>query len=69
MGEGTLLANPGAVHALECQLAHLAPDLAAVAATLRSLILPNLAGLAPSVASDTSVRSWKYFAPYISFNV
>ncbi len=57
MGEGALLADPGAVHALECQLAHLAPDLAAVAATLRSLILPNLAGLAPSVASDTSVRS------------
>ena len=56
-GEGTLLADPGGVHALEGQLALLAPDLAATAETLRSLVLSNLAGLAPSVASAISVRS------------
>lgn len=38
MGEGTLLANPVQVHALESQLALLAPDVAAAADTLRSLI-------------------------------
>lgn len=56
-GEVTLLADPGAVHALECQLALLAPDLAAAADTLRSLVLPSLAGLAPALASAISVRS------------
>ena len=56
-GEGTLLADPEAVHALECQLALLAPDLAAAADTLRVLVLPNLAGLAPALVSAISVRS------------
>ncbi len=56
MGQGTLLADPAQVHALESQLAMLAPDLAAAADTLRSLILPNLACLAPTLASDITVR-------------
>ncbi len=56
MGEGTLLADPAQVHALESQLALLAPDLAAAADMLRFLILPNLAGLAPTLAADISVR-------------
>ena len=56
MGEGALLADPAQVNALESQLALLAPDLAAAADMLRSLILPNLAGLAPTLAADISVR-------------
>ncbi|KAK9902204.1 hypothetical protein WJX75_007719 [Coccomyxa subellipsoidea] len=65
-GEGTLLADPEAVHALECQLALLAPDLAAAADTLRVLVLPNLAGLAPALVSAISVQMQSVLASTVS---
>lgn len=54
-GEGTLLAEPARVHDLEACLAQLAPELAEASAALRSLVLPHLHGLAPSVAADVAV--------------
>ncbi|CAL8465937.1 g5473 [Coccomyxa elongata] len=66
IGEGTLLADPAQVHALESQLALLAPDLAAAADTLRSLILPNLACLAPTLASDIKGQMRRLVASLVS---
>ena len=56
-GDGAALVDPAPVHQLEGQLGQLAPELAALAVTLRASVLPSLALLNQRAAAAVEVSS------------
>ena len=56
-GDGAALVDPDRVHQLEGQLGQLAPELAALAVTLRASVLPSLALLSQRAAAAVEVSS------------
>ena len=57
VGDGAALVDPAWVHQLEGQLGQLAPELAALAVTMRASVLPSLALLNQRAAAAVEVSS------------